>query len=147
MPRTHLLDTSVYSQPVKREMHPAVASRWEAVDSGNAAVSAICEAEVLYGLKKRGSARMQETYESILRGRFPVLPVDSDVAAAYAELRCDCEKRGVTVEGMDLLIAATAKTHALIIATLNPKHFVCINGVAVEDWSLARANTTTLEDS
>jgi tRNA(fMet)-specific endonuclease VapC len=135
MARTHLLDTSVYSQPVKRTMHPGVATRWDAVNDEVAAVSAICEAEVLYGLKKRGSPQMQETYDTLLRGRFTVLPVDSEVAATYADLRTECERRGITIHGLDLLIAATAMKHGLIVATLNISHFAAIPGLAVEDWS------------
>jgi tRNA(fMet)-specific endonuclease VapC len=135
MAHSHLLDTSVYSQPVKRTMHPAVAARWYTVNDEVAVVSAICEAEVLYGLKKRGSPQMQETYETLLRGRFRVLPVDSEVAATYADLRTECERRGVTVHGLDLLIAATALKHDLIVATLNVAHFSAIPGLKVEDWS------------
>ena len=135
MTRTHLLDTSVYSQPVKRTRHPAVAAHWELLDPASAVISAVCEAEILYGLKKRGSLQMRETYDSILSGRFQVIPVDGDVAATYANLRCTCEQRGVTVESMDLLIAATAMTHGLTVATLKYSDFSRIPGLAVEDGS------------
>ncbi|MEO7798139.1 MAG: type II toxin-antitoxin system VapC family toxin [Opitutaceae bacterium] len=136
---SHLLDTSVYSQPVRRAMHPGVAVRWPFLDSGSAAISAICEAEVLYGLRKFGSPQMRATYGSILQGRFFVLPVNQDVAATYADLRFECERAGITVEALDLLIAATAKTHGLIVATLNVGHFSVIPGLTVEDWSLPPA--------
>ncbi len=131
----HLLDTSVYSQPVRRTMHPGVAARWPSLTPQTAAVSAICEAEVLYGLRKFGSPQMRAAYDSILRGHFSILHVNEDVAATYADLRCDCEQVGVTVQALDLLIAATAKTHGLIVATLNVRHFSPIPGLKVEDWS------------
>ncbi|MBI2497841.1 MAG: type II toxin-antitoxin system VapC family toxin [Opitutae bacterium] len=132
---SHLLDASVYSQPVRRSIHPGVAARWASVTPQTVAISAICEAEVLYGLRKFGSPQMREAYDSILQGRFSVLPVNEEVAATYADLRCDCEQAGITVQALDLLIAATAKTHGLIVATLNVKHFARIPGLAVEDWS------------
>ena len=66
MPRTHLLDTSVYSQPVRRAAHPAVTARWQGLDKDAAAISSVCEAEVLYGLKKHGSDRMRVAYDSFL---------------------------------------------------------------------------------
>ena len=135
MPRTHLLDTSVYSQPIKRQMHPGVQTRWESLAADEVAISAICEAEVLFGLRKKGSDRLRDLFETMLRGRFHVLPIDSDVAATYADLRGDCEDAGITIDDMDLLIAATAKTHGLTIATLNTKHFGKIPGVSYEDWS------------
>lgn len=136
MPRTHLFDTSVYSQPVRKTMHAAVAARMTSIDDQSVAVSAICEAEVLFGLRKNGSPQMAARFDSLLKGRFHVLPIDRDVAETYATLRAACEKKGVTVGDMDLLIAATAKTHGLTVATLNCKDFTCIDGVLVEDWSL-----------
>lgn len=135
MPCTYLLDTSVYSQPVRRTMHAGVASRWDGLGPDNSAISAICEAEVLFGLKKQGSERMRQLYDSTLRDRFPVLDIDSQVAATYADLRADCEAKGVNVQDMDLLIAATAKTHNLTVATLNYSDFSRIPNLAVEDWS------------
>ena len=97
--------------------------------------SAICEAEVLFGIRKKGSTKLANGYETILKGRYDALPVDSAVAAAYAELRADCESRGASVADMDLLIAATAKANNLIVATLNTNDFHAIQGIAVEDWS------------
>ncbi len=135
MSRIHLLDTSVYSQPIRRTMQAGVAARWPTMDQDTVAISAICEAEVLFGLNKSGSERMRDIYSSVLRGRFQVLPVDAEVAATYADLRADCERMGIKVEDMDLLIAATAKTHGLIVATLNVSDFARIPGLTVEDWS------------
>lgn len=147
MLRTYLLDTSVYSQPIRRQMHAGVVGRWDGLSQANSAVSAICEAEVLFGLKKNGSDRMRSIYDATLRGRFPVLPIDAEVAATYADLRAECEGNGVKVQDMDLLIAATAKTHGLTIATLNGKDFKCIAGLKVEDWSIAQENTDVVQDS
>ena len=36
---------------------------------------------------------------------------------------------------IDLLIAATAKNHGLVLATLNYRHFEGVDGLAVENWS------------
>jgi len=116
-------------------MNPVVEQRWKALNDSEVAISAICEAEILFGLRKKGSDRLRDLFETVLKGRFQVLPIDSDVAAAYADLRGDCEEAGVTVQDMDLLIAATAKTHGLVVATLNTKHFSKIPGLAYEDWS------------
>ena len=135
MARTHLLDTSVYSQLIRPAIPATVATRWEAVGDAAMATAAICEAEVLYGLRKKGATRLQRDYEFILKGRYELLEVDAQVAAVYSELRVACEDAGYTVGDMDLLIAATAKTHHLTVATLNYRDFARIPGLAVEDWS------------
>jgi tRNA(fMet)-specific endonuclease VapC len=133
---THLLDTSVYSQPIKPTPNMEVMKRWKNLGDTALVTSAICEAEVLFGLRKKNAAQQLAAYETILKGRYDVLPVDSAVSAIYADLRCQCEKHGTPVADMDLLIAATAMANNnLIIATLNTKDFLAIKGIAVEDWS------------
>lgn len=135
MARTHLLDTSVYSQLIKPAVPPTVTARWQSLGDGAMVISAICEAEVLYGIRKRGSARLQRDYDFVLKGRYDILDLDAQVAATYADLRVACENAGFAAGDMDLLIAATAKANNLTIATLNYSDFSRIPGVAVEDWS------------
>ena len=36
---------------------------------------------------------------------------------------------------LDMLVAATALAHKLIVATCDPAHFADIDGLKVEDWS------------
>jgi tRNA(fMet)-specific endonuclease VapC len=52
-------------------------------------------------------------------------------------MRATLEKAGKRVPDLDLLIAATAQTHDLIVATLNVRHFSLIADLPVEDWSVA----------
>ncbi len=141
MAHTHLLDTSVYSQLLRPAAPPTVTARWQALGEAALAISAICEAELLYGLKKRGATRQLRDYEFMVKGRYHVLGVDDQVAAIYADLRVACETAGSPVADMDLLIAATAKTHNLTVATLNYSDFARIPGLAVEDWSQPVSDT------
>jgi tRNA(fMet)-specific endonuclease VapC len=135
MSRTHLLDTSVYSQLLRPAVPASVTTRWQSLGEGALAIAAICEAELLYGLKKRGADRQLRDYEFMVKGRYDMLGVDAQVAATYAELRVACETAGFSVGDMDLLIAATAKANNLTVATLNYRDFARIPGLAVEDWS------------
>ena len=132
---THLLDTSVYSQVLKPAPLPSVVRRWRQLGDGRLAISAICEAELLYGLALRGSARLYASYERVLKDRLQLLVVDRAVAAAFASAKAAQRNRGQMVPDLDLLIAATAKAHGLVVATTNTKHFALLEGVAVEDWS------------
>ena len=139
MPVTHLLDTSVYSQPIKKQPVQAAMDRWQAVGDTAVVASVICEAEVLFGIRnekrRNSSTKIDERYAALLKGKCDLLPVDYAVAEAYAELRDDLQSRGKTVAHADLLIAATAKANNLIVATLNMRHFGVMQGIAVEDWS------------
>ena len=132
----YLLDTSVYSQPLKPMPNTNVVSRWQALGDAPLAISVIVEAEVRYGLALKGSARLYAAYEALLRGRLPVLLVDQAVGEAFAEMKAAQQRVGKPVADLDLLIAATARAHELIVATLNVRHFALIADIEVEDWSL-----------
>ena len=53
----------------------------------------------------------------------------------YTKLSAELKRTGKPKPVMDLLIAAIAKQHDLIIATLNVRDFEGIPGIRVEDWS------------
>jgi predicted nucleic acid-binding protein len=132
---THLLDTSVYCQPLKPRPLPTVVARWTALGDDSLATSVIAEAEVLFGVKLKQSTRLTQAYEQLLRGRLRVLLIDEPVADCFAELKAFLHRSGRPLPDLDLLIAATARAHHLIVATLNPRHFTELEGVVVEDWS------------
>ena len=135
MALTHLLDTSVYCQPLKPRPVPGVERRWRALGDDALAVSVICEAEILYGIELKQSARLLALYDQLLRNRLALLPVDAAVAKSFSQLKAAARKKGFAASDFDLLIAATAKAHGLIVATLNLRHFDGLPGLAVEDWS------------
>lgn len=135
MPVTHLLDTSVYCQPLRKKPLRSVVARWKALGDGSLCVSVLCEAEILQGLEARDSAPLWDRYRSLLEGRLPVLDVNVEVARTYAALAGPLIRGGKPRPVVDLLIAATARNSGLILATLNARHFEGIEGVAVEDWS------------
>ena len=135
MPVSHLLDTSVYCQPIKPRPLTAVEQRWRAMGDESLATSIICEAEILYGLALKQSARLSSLYGELLRDRLRILPVDSSVTGAFAEMKVACRRKGFSASDFDFLIAATAKAHGLILATVNIRHFKGIAGLAVEDWA------------
>ena len=132
---THLLDTSVYCQPIRKQPLPSVVSRWTALGDGALCVSVLCEAEILQGLEARNAEELWERYRRLLEGRLPVLDVSLEVARRYAAIAGPLIRRGRPKPVVDLLIAATARQSGLILATLNVRHFRGIEGLAVEDWS------------
>jgi predicted nucleic acid-binding protein len=138
---THLLDTSVYCQPIKNHASETVLARWSALDDGALCISALCHYEVLQGLMQRASERYWGRYRAILEGRYRILPFDAESARELADLQTVHKQQGVVRSLADLVIAATARRNGLIIATLNGKDFQGLPGVAVEDWSRQRASS------
>jgi predicted nucleic acid-binding protein len=132
---THLLDTSVYCQPIKPKPLASVEARWRALGDDALAVSVICEAELLFGLEWKQSAMLNSLYAQLLENRLRVLPVDAGVAGKFSQIKAACRKKGFSVSDFDFLIAATARAHGLILATLNVRHFEGMEGLGLEDWS------------
>lgn len=135
MAATHLLDTSVYSQPFKKRPDPVALARWEALGDDRLAVSVITEAELRYGFDWKGADAQRRDYEAGLRLRIPVLDLDSGAAIEYGRIRAELRRRGTPVADLDLLIGATALAKGLVVATLNVSDFSKIPGLTVEDWS------------
>ena len=131
----YLLDTSVYSQPLKREPHDGVMNRLDRLSLRQLATSSVVVAETLAGIHMSGSRRLLHQYEVQLKGRISVLAFDEEVANTYAYLKAEMRGIGRPRPALDLMIAATARHHGLIVATLNEKDFLGIPGVAVENWA------------
>jgi tRNA(fMet)-specific endonuclease VapC len=136
MTATHLLDTSVYSQPFKKRPDLVALGRWQALGDSRLAVSVVTEAELRYGFDWKGADDQRRDFEAGLRLRIPVLDLNSAAAVEYGRIRAELRRRGDPVADMDLLIAATALAHGLTVATLNVRDFSKIPGLAYEDWSL-----------
>ena len=88
-----------------------------------------------FGLEKKQSAKLQRDFATLLQGRLISFDVNMAIAAAFGELKAQALRKGWTPSDFDLLIAVTAKTHALTVATLNVRHFIGLDGVVVEGWS------------
>lgn len=76
-------------------------------------------------------------YRSILRERLGLLPADEEVWQRFAAMKARQSRIGRPVGDLDLLIAATADLHHLVLASLNVSDFSLIEGLRWEDWSVA----------
>ncbi|MEM7792804.1 MAG: type II toxin-antitoxin system VapC family toxin [Verrucomicrobiota bacterium] len=109
--------------------------RWSEIGNAKLAISIICEAEVLFGLKKKAAPRLWTEYEQYLKNQLVIIPLDRKIIAAYAQIKSETLAEGFIIGEFDLLIGATALANKLTLATLNAKDFVKIPGLRVESWS------------
>jgi tRNA(fMet)-specific endonuclease VapC len=80
-------------------------------------ISAITEAEILYGLAKRPEAtRLRAAVEALLES-VRIVAWDSDAARAYGTLRARLSDAGKSLSAMDMLIAAHAVATDAILVT------------------------------
>lgn len=135
MSSLHLLDTNMVSYIVKGRS-PAARARLLALEEGEvAAVSAITEAEIRYGLAKRPEATALGALMEGFLASIQVLPWNRDEAHAYGRIRAKLEKEGMSLEGMDMMIAAHAVATGAVLVT-NDKAFAQVDDLAATvNWA------------
>ena len=133
--RRYLLDTSVFSQPLRKRPVEAALLRWSEAGDAACAVSAVSVGEVEFGLALENRVERRRKYEALLEGRLEILQTTMDVWKEFARRKARQQILGAVIADLDLLIAATALVHRLVVATLNTADFARIEGLSWEDWS------------
>lgn len=144
----YMLDTNIASHVIKGDI-PEVRQRLVKVPMHEVAVSVITQAELLYGVAKRGHPRGLETKVREFLARVAVMPWTQDVGEVYADLRARCEAAGVTLAPMDMMIAAHAEAldrasegsdSAAILVTRDRIFSRIPGGIRLEDWTAEPGN-------
>jgi tRNA(fMet)-specific endonuclease VapC len=63
-----------------------------------------------------------------------VIEVTFDVAYMFGSIRASLLDQGLSIPGMDLLIASTALVNKLTLVTHNTKDFAHVPGLSAVDW-------------
>jgi tRNA(fMet)-specific endonuclease VapC len=129
----YLLDTNVCVDYLNGR-YPKVIDRLQQVPPGDVLVSVIAVAELRYGADK--SSRPQENHHrlDLLLEDLAALEFDLASASEYGQLRSELERTGTPIGPNDMLIAAQARAHDLILVTDNRAEFARIARLRVENW-------------
>ncbi len=130
----YMLDTNMVGHLI-RGARP-VADKVRAVPMAALCVSAVTAGELHYGLAHNPTATRLHRAVAELLLRVEVLAWDRDVAALYGRTRAELRRAGRTVTPLDLMIAAHALWAGTVLVT-NDKAFRQVDGLTVEDWSVA----------
>ncbi len=140
MSTSYLLDTNA----ICHMMHNAdgvVAQRLQSLKNRNdidmICTSVLVQSELLFGLTKRPSTRLQAAYAHQMRG-LRVMPIDEAVAQHYASIRWALEKNGTPIGANDTLIAAHALALGCTVVTDNEAEFRRVPNLKVENWLYKR---------
>lgn len=104
-------------------------------NAGRLCVSAISVAELRFGARKKGSARITDAVDFFLE-LVDVVPWGEEAAGRYAEIRAVLESVGTPIGNMDTLIAASALADGCVIVTHNTDHFGRVPGLSIQDWTV-----------
>ncbi|MFC5418640.1 MAG: VapC toxin family PIN domain ribonuclease [Stutzerimonas stutzeri] len=128
----YLLDTNIISDLVRQPQGRA-AKRIAEIGDRHILTSVIVAAELRYGCRKAGSARLSATVEALLF-EIEAIPFAEAASRAYADLRTALEAKGQPIGGNDMLIAAQALSLGCIMVTANTAEFERVDGLKVENW-------------
>jgi tRNA(fMet)-specific endonuclease VapC len=99
-------------------------------------LSVVTEVELLFGVAKRPEARKLRIAVDEFLAAIEVLAWNSTTARRYATIRAELERRGKPLGALDLLIAAHAVQHDVVLVT-NDRAFSAVSGLRLEDWTQA----------
>lgn len=118
----YLIDTNVVSEFVKKSPNSKV---MEWVQSAEfLAISVVTVEEAHFGLAWQPNARKLALFNGIVQTMHAVYPITESIAQRAGVLRGQFQAQGVVRSAPDMLIAATAQEHQLIIATRNVRDFL-----------------------
>jgi tRNA(fMet)-specific endonuclease VapC len=128
-----LLDTDTVSFLMQNR--PPVMGRAEAylAEHGLLAMSIITRYEILRGLRVKNATRKMDRFAHLCETS-SIVPLTDRTVSIAADIYADLTARGLLIGDADILIAATAMAHGLVVVTNNGSHFQRIQGLTVENW-------------
>ena len=116
-----LCDTNVISEFFRP--HPSQKLLAWAEGVSEIFVSAVTIEEIQFGLSWRPKPRILAALEGFLGERCQLLPITPEIANRSGVMRGSFQARGQTRSVQDMLIAATAEIHQLVLVTRNVDDF------------------------
>ena len=131
----YMLDTNTVSFLIK-ESQPFLAQRIAQKGIERIAISAIVEAELLWGLAKKPQAVLITQRVMTFLAQVEVLAWDRQAAQAYAHLKKIMQHQGINLAMADMLIAAHAYSVDLILISNDQVFFKLQPHLDVQDWTV-----------
>ena len=132
------LDTNVVIAVMRERPAPVVERFLQELSRQSLALPVPVLFELQFGVAN--SARREENTKRLahfLRPPISILPFDADDAAEAGEIRAALARSGTPIGPYDILIAAQARRRDAVLVTANFDEFARVQGLMVEDWTVA----------
>lgn len=129
-----MLDTNIISYIIKNRNYSLIDKFEEISKNHTLCVSSITVAELFYGVKKKGSKKLEVAVNEFL-SPLEKLSFDANAAFSYGEIRVALEANGNMIGAHDMFTAAHAKSIDATLVTNNTREFERVDNLKLEDWS------------
>ena len=139
----YVIDTNVASELMRPSPAPAVTAWIASQDAEELYLTAVSEAELLYGVAIVPAGRRRNELEAAMHRWLDtgfaerILPFDSAAARAYADIAAGRRSAGRPISPADCQIAAIARCLGMAVATRNVRDFRDIGVEIVDPWAAA----------
>src|SRR5688500_3749349 len=128
-----LLDTNIVSALMRRDPIASAKANAYLKEHSQLTFSIITQFEIIRGRKGKGSTRRLTAFRMACEGSL-ILPLTGEIVEHASDIYAYLYKHGTLIEDADMLIAATALVHGLVLVTDNEKHFSRVVGLQLENW-------------
>ena len=128
----YLIDTNIIIYSLKNDKH--VNEKFRETENIPKAISVITYGELVYGAKKSQHVERSLATSYRIAELFPIIDIDRSIMDICGEIKSGLERRGNIIEDLDVLIAATALSHNLILVTNDVGHFSRVEDLRIENW-------------
>jgi predicted nucleic acid-binding protein len=136
--KRYLLDTCAISDARFPDTYPGLVDWFSRADTGSLYLSVATLSEVYSGIESLPHGKWRLAFEGwygdVLAPAYAgrILAADEDLIPTWGRIRARARGTGNNADEIDLLIAATAVHHDLILVTRNERHFTG-TGAAIEN--------------
>lgn len=129
----YILDTNICIYIIKKKPIQVI-NKLRTFNISDMGISSITLSELEYGIAK--SSRPDQNRDALNNFLAPleIIPFDDSAASHYGEIRTYLERIGRPIGAMDMLIAAHARSLAVILVTNNSREFEKIPQLQLENW-------------
>lgn len=99
------------------------------------ALCSVVKAELIFGAFRSSRRDANLKVLQVLFSQMVSLPFDDTAAEHYGRIRADLAVQGKPIGPNDLMIAAIALTHDLVLVTHNIEEFGRVAGLRIDDWA------------
>jgi tRNA(fMet)-specific endonuclease VapC len=129
-----LLDTDILSEVLKHRNATVIANASAYLPQhAQFTFSAFSRFEIRRGYHEKKASKQLARFDTFC-GKSLVLPVNDAIFDRAAILWAQARRSGHACGDADVLIAATALEHGLVLATGNLRHFAWVPGLRTENW-------------